>query len=393
MKNITNIEGVYSSAIHSGIKKDKKDLSFIYIPDAYSAAGVFTQNKFAAACISYTKKCIKKNNLKAIIINSGNANAATGETGKRNNKKIAQIAASHLKIKASEVGVASTGIIGEQLPMNMLETGLEKLLEDPYKKEGQLTTEAIMTTDTFAKTVYLEKDIDKKKIIVSGIAKGSGMIAPNMATMLSFIVTNVAITHKVLQKYLSEIVNDTFNMISVDTDTSTNDMVLIFSAGNEKNKLQTQEEVFEFKQMLREACEVLAKKIVMDGEGATKLIEVRVSGAVTLKEARTIAMNIVNSPLVKTAIHGGDPNWGRVMMAIGKEPQVKMNPDKIDLFFGNTHVFSNGKALDYNCTKLKKHLQSKKILIQVNLNLGEASTTAWGCDLTKEYVDINVAYS
>ncbi len=390
--SITDLDGVYGGALHSGIKADKLDLAYLYIPEARGSAGVFTQNKFVAPSVVYTKKILKHNVLKALVVNSGNANAATGSLGAVHVKKTAQIAANKLQLRPSEVAIASTGVIGRVLPFDKLESGLDSLLSAPLQKDGSSVAEAILTTDLVTKEVSVERKIGKKRIRISGITKGSGMIAPNMATTLSFLTTNANIGSSVLQECLSEAVSDSFNMSSVDNDTSTNDMVLIWSTGDYKISLSDRDQLSEFKALLTEACVALAKLIIRDGEGASKLFEVHVRGASNRQDARQIALQIINSPLVKTAIHGADPNWGRVLAAACKDPAVKINPDKIDLSFGSTLLFSKGKIVDYNMDDVVRVLRENDIQIHLDLHLAQGSAVAWGCDLTKGYIDINTQY-
>ncbi|MFC1771126.1 bifunctional glutamate N-acetyltransferase/amino-acid acetyltransferase ArgJ [Candidatus Margulisiibacteriota bacterium] len=394
MKNITDLNGVYASGIHCGIKPKDKDLAFIYVPDAYSSAGVFTKNRFAAPCVSYTKNCLKKTTLKAVIINSGNANAATGKLGEVNNKKIAQSAAKCLGLSSSQVGVASTGIIGEQLPIELITKGVNSLLKDPLVKQGGLAAKSILTTDTRTKTVFVQKKVNNKTIYIAGMSKGVGMIAPNMATTLSFLVTNARIEKKFLQEALIEAVNNSFNIMSVDTDTSTNDMVLILSTGEEQCQISSVSERSAFKELLLEACEDFTKQIISDAEGATKFIEAKVKGAVNKKQAQIVARNIINSPLIKTSVYGGDPNWGRVVMAAGKDPNVKMDLNKTDLSFGNKQILKQGSLVpSLDIKGLKKYLKGKTIIIEVNLNIGQADAKAWGCDMSEQYIALNTEYS
>ena len=390
-KTLCDIQGVYASGAACGIKPEKKDLAFIYVPQAFASAGVFTRNKFPAACVEYTREIMKHGTIKAVVANSGNANAATGEQGLANARQTAQAAAALLHLRPEEVATASTGIIGVQLPMDKIIPGVKALLAEPTKCEGALAAEAIMTTDTFPKEIYLEQATAGGAVLtVAGIAKGSGMIAPNMGTMLAFLATNARISSEKLQQFLAAAVDDSFNMVSVDTDTSTNDVALIFATG--AVDVQAEEEKL-FARMLHDACVQLAVMIARDGEGAERLIEVEVLGALNKEEARKIAMNIINSPLVKCAIHGADPNWGRIVAAAGKDPALAVEPRLIDLFLGPEQILSKGAILDYKKEQAREHLSGKEVYIRVDLHLGEARATAWGCDLTKGYIDINTAYS
>ena len=393
MKTITDIHGVYANGIAAGIKPGKKDLAYIYVPDAVGAAGVFTTNKFRAACVNYTQKMMKRHTVKAVIINSGNANAATGDLGVRNAKRTAQKAATLLKIPATEVVVASTGIIGVQLPIELVEAGLDQLLSTPATRDGAATASAIMTTDLVPKHAYAEAKIGKKIFQVAGIAKGSGMIAPNMATMLGFIVTNATIDSPVLAKWLKEAVDESFNRISVDGDTSTNDMVLAFATGEHSFSVTDPVSNTAFKALLVTVCQDLAKAIARDGEGATKLIEVVVENAANRADAEAIGRSVINSPLVKTALHGADPNWGRVVAAVGKTENVKMNPDKVSVWFGDHAVFKDGVPLTFDRDAVVRHLKESTVLIRISIGLGAGRSKSWGCDLTKGDIDINTEYS
>jgi glutamate N-acetyltransferase/amino-acid N-acetyltransferase len=393
-RNLTNLPGVFASGISAGIKKNgKKDLAFIFVPSAYGSAGVFTRSAFAAPPLLLTKQSMKKGTLRALIVNSGNANAGTGTAGMRDAKETASVAAKLLGIKASEIAVASTGVIGKPLPMDTVKAGLHKLLKNPLARDGDAAAKAIMTTDLTQKEVFMSATIAGQRITVAGCAKGSGMIAPNMATMLGFLVTDAKVDSRTLQRALKVAVDDSFNMTSVDTDTSTNDMVTVFSTGKKGRKVSSATDKKAFTALLTKACQHLAKLIAADGEGATKLIEVEVTGARTQSEARRIALNVVNSPLVKTAIHGADPNWGRVLAAAGKDPSLTVDPRKVDLTFAGAPVMKRGKIVAHNRDKIRKLLSVRDVPIRLNLNVGKGHARAWGCDLTHGYVDINVSYN
>lgn len=393
MSSLTDIEGVYANGMHCGIKPSAKDLAYIYVPNCYASAGVFTRNQFQASSVVYTQHCVQKGTVKAVVINSGNANAGTGEIGTQHTKQIAKKAAQLLGLKPSEVGIASTGRIGQELPIERVLSGVQALLESPLRKEGSQASEAILTTDLCKKETYHAETVGKKTIIVAGFTKGSGMIAPNMATTLSFLATNAQVKKPDLQRLLREAIEDSFNMLSVDTDTSTNDMMLLFSSGEGKCELNTQEEWQAFKNVLWAACIDLAKQIAKDGEGATKLIEVSVVGAAKIKDAKIIAKNVIDSPLVKTAIHGADPNWGRIVAAACRNPDLKINPQKLELLIGNQVIFSKGMPAIFPREAVVNILKQSTVPITLNLHLGKAQATAWGCDLTKGYIDINVEYS
>lgn len=393
-KNVTSLKGVFGGGISAGIKSNgKKDLAFLFIPECYGSAGVFTQSAFIAPPLIVTKEALTKGCVKAIIVNSGNANAATGRVGLRDAKETASLAAKLLGIKAREVAVSSTGVIGRRLPMDVLRNGLQTLLKNPFKQDGTSAARAIMTTDLTKKEVFITGKVAGQRVTVAGFAKGSGMIAPNMATMLGFLVTDAKVDSTTLRSLLKKAVDNSFNMTSVDTDTSTNDMVMAFSTGKKGNKVSSTAAKGEFLALLTKACQHLAKLIAADGEGATKLIEVQVIGARSEREARVIAKNVVNSPLVKTAIHGADPNWGRVLAAAGKDPAVKVDPKRVDLTFAGAPVMRRGEVIPHNRTRIRKLMSVREIPVRLHLNLGTGEATAWGCDLTHGYVDINVSYS
>jgi glutamate N-acetyltransferase/amino-acid N-acetyltransferase len=278
--------------------------------------------------------------------------------------------------------------------MNALLKGLDVLVSrGPYLREGGRAAEAILTTDLTRKEVFYSGIVGGQRVSVSGFAKGSGMIAPNMATMLGFLVTDAKVSSKVLQRLLRKAVDASFNMTSVDNDTSTNDMVLAFSTGERGSVVLSKERQSELLVLLTKACKTLARKIAADGEGATKLIEVTVRGARTISEARKIALNIVNSPLVKTAVHGCDPNWGRVLAAAGKDPAATVKPDRVDLTFAGAKVMRRGAIVKHDRARLRQLMSTAEVKIELGLNLGKGEATAWGCDLTRRYVDINVSYT
>ena len=394
-KKITDISGVYAHGIHCGIKSDtqNKDLSFVYVPGAKASAGVFSKNRFRAPSLDYTARCNKEHQLKAVIVNSGNANAGTGEQGMANVEAITSRAASLLDLAPSEVANASTGIIGVQLPMETLEKGISTLLKDPHARNATAAAEGILTLDTCIKETFVSATIDGQEISIGGFAKGAGMIAPNMGTMLGFLVTDALIDGPALQTMLQRAVEDSFNMVSVDTDTSTNDCVLMFATGEHQISLDNKESSDAFLSLLKEACCNLAKMIAADGEGATKFIEVTVSEGTTTEECKAIALSVVSSPLLKCAVHGADPNWGRVLMAAGKVQDSSLDTNSIEIRFFDTAVYKDGGPASFNREQLIKQLQADEIAISIFLGQGTASAQAWGCDLTKGYIDINTAYN
>ncbi len=392
-QSMSDITGVYATAIAAGIKSKGLDLGLLYVPDAVASAAVFTQHKFKASSVSYTQKCSKRYTLKAMIINSGNANAVTGKQGNIDTKAMATQTATLLGINPNEVGVASTGIIGKPLPMQVIQKGITTLCNQKEKKEGSRLAKAILTTDLVTKATFKQAKIGKKLIQIAGITKGSGMIAPNMATTLGFLVTNAKMSQETLQHCLTKAIDKSYNMLSVDTDTSTNDMVVCFASGEYAINQYDPAQINAFQNLLDEACIDLAMQIAKDGEGATKLIEVQVINAARYQDARKIAKQVCDSPLVKTAIHGEDPNWGRLIMAIGKNHTLKINPDKIKLKLGSEIIVKEGQPVNIDRKRLKTHLQADKVIITVDCMIGKATATAWGCDLTKGYIDINTDYN
>ncbi|MBT5855310.1 bifunctional glutamate N-acetyltransferase/amino-acid acetyltransferase ArgJ [bacterium] len=391
-KSITDIEGVFASGIHCGVKSDKKDLAYIYVPDAVSCAGVFTQNKVVAPSVVHDRKALKSGVIKAAIINSGNANTGLGKSGADNTKKMAQQTADLLGLKTMQVAVSSTGIIGVPLPFEAIESGITSILADPKQKDGQGAAEAILTTDLCTKQVYKEAKIGKKIIQIAGMTKGSGMIAPNMATTLGYLATNANIPQQQLQDALNAAIDMSYNMSSVDTDTSTSDTVLCWATGQHNVNVRNKTEWEAFQTLLNEVCIEMAKLVVRDGEGATKLIEVTINGAPTVKEARAIAKSVIDSPLVKTAIYGNDPNWGRLLMAAGK-PDTRLNPDKLSVFIGDHVLYQDGDAVEFDHEAIVAVLKKDPVNITFELNIGSATATAWGCDLTERYIEINTDYN
>lgn len=385
---------------HIGIKKKRKDLSLLYSKIPAQVAGVFTTNVVKAAPVIWNQQIVKKyEKAQAVVINSGNANACTGKQGVVDTEKMAETTAYSLGLQPKDVLVASTGVIGTFLPIEKICTGIKNIvpmLSDSLDG-GSKAAEGIMTTDTFIKEIAVEFSIDNQIVHIGGMAKGSGMIHPNMATMLSFITTDISISQTLLQKALKETVEDSYHMISVDGDTSTNDMVLVLANGL-ANNIGIQEEneaYFKFKQALQYVNIYLAKQIVKDGEGATKLLEVQIQQAKTKQQAKQLAMSILTSNLVKTAFFGEDANWGRILAAMGYSG-VPFNPSKISINFtskeGSIWLMKQGKVLNFNEQKAKEILKEEEIQIHIFLYEGKEKATAWGCDLSYDYVKINGSY-
>lgn len=393
--SITTPKGFYAGGYAAGIRyTHKKDVGIIYSSTKANAAAVYTQNAFQAAPIQATKDSIaKESKIQAVIVNSGNANACTGETGLQDAFMMRKLTAEKLGVAEHLIAVASTGVIGEYLNMEKVAFGIKNIGYIASKEGADDFQEAILTTDTFPKSSCYELVIDGKKVIIAGAGKGSGMIHPNMATMLGFITTDANVEAKALQNVLREVIDVTFNQITVDGDTSTNDMVLVMANGEAGHSPLSEDhpEWKVFKEGLKKVCEDLAKQIAKDGEGATKLIEVTVKGAKTKKEANIIAKTIVGSSLVKTAVYGKDANWGRIVCAAGYSG-ADIDPDRITVYLGQLLLFHNGLPVPFSEEEAKEYLSGDEIAITVILNSGEAEGKAWGCDLTYDYVKINASY-
>jgi glutamate N-acetyltransferase/amino-acid N-acetyltransferase len=396
---ITAPIGFVAAGINCGLKKNKnkKDLAVVYSEKICSAAGVYTTNTVKGEPLRVTMEHLENANAQAIIVNSGNANTCTGQKGYENAKIMAKLTAESLSLKTEDIIVASTGIIGAHLNMEVIEKGIPDVCS-MISKQGYIDArEAIKTTDTVKKDLSLEIEIEGKKVKIGAMAKGSGMIHPNMATMLSFITTDLNIDSELLKEALQSSVNKSYNMISVDVDTSTNDMVVVLANGMAGNpKITTKDSNYKlFLDALHFLNTDLAKKIAKDGEGATKLIETIVKGAFTEEEAEKIAKTITASSLVKTAIFGADANWGRILCAIGYSG-MEVSPEDISISFesgkGYLTVYENNEPVDFSEEKAKEILSESEIQIIVELKRGEFEAVAWGCDLTYEYVRINGDY-
>lgn len=390
--NKMKMNGVKFSGIFCGVKKNgKKDLAIAVFDEPVMVAGVFTKNLVQAPSVKITKKRIIKNDIKALIVVSGNACVCVKDDEK-DAKKVTEELAKKLKVKSDSIAHAATGVIGVKLPIEKVIDGIPKALEN-LKDDFVDFAKAITTTDAFEKISEKTITIKNKKVNILGIAKGAGMIAPNLATMLVFIFTDAKIKKIAMKRALKECVEDSFNSISVDGDMSTNDMVLIFSTGKANNDEITESDHYEeFKKGLFDVCISLAKQIVKDGEGATKVITIKVDGAKTKKDAEKIARTIATSQLVKTAFFGEDPNWGRIMAAIGRS-NVKIEPKKIKIFIQDKKVVENGvESSDFNEEYLKKLLKSSEVCINVELHMGKAKKLFYTSDLTLDYVKINSSY-
>lgn len=398
---ITVVPGFEAAAAAAQIKYEgRTDMALIYSSVPCVAAGNFTTNVVKAAPVKWDQKIVKQGGaVQAIIVNSGIANACTGEEGMQYCEETAQTAAEVFGIQKEQVLVSSTGVIGKQLPMEKIQAGIHMLAQAKGNDKlcGAEAAEAILTTDTHKKEAAVQLEIGGKTVTIGAMAKGSGMIHPNMCTMLSFLVTDAVIEKEVLQKVLSEDVEETYNMISVDGDTSTNDTVLFLANGLAQNAsiCPGTEEYKAFAAAVHTVNEQLAKAIAGDGEGATALLEVEVVGAADKEQAKKISKSVVCSNLTKTAVAGHDANWGRILCAMGYAG-VSFVPEQVDLFLesaaGTVQILSDGVALPYSEEKATEILSEEKVKILADLKLGDGKATAWGCDLTHGYIDINADY-
>jgi len=401
IQNITNVKGFTCWGAHTGVKSMRRDLALIFSEVPASAAATFTQNKVVAEPIKVSRRHVADGKAQAIVINAGNANACTGEQGRQGAEAMVETMAEELGIAKELVLVASTGLIGKEFPTDEIVAGIRENVKKLSNKSnaGSFLANAILTTDTFAKEGFTEFEIDGKEAHMAGIAKGSGMIHPNMATMLSFIVTDVAITPELLNKSVKKAVDRSFNMITVDGDTSTNDMVGVLAngmAGNEELQSEDDPGYAEFMKQLQNMMIHLAKLIVSDGEGASKFIEYKVVNAPDEIIARKLVRTISNSNLVKTAMYGRDPNWGRVICAAGNA-EVPFDYKDVDLYIGEektlVKVLEEGKPLEFDRNYMKKVLRESHVRIQLDMRSGEAEATGWGADLTTDYVVFNSVYT
>ena len=408
-QELKDIEGLQVSSVSADLYKNgRDDLSLFYFPDGSNYSVAYTQSSIVSESITWNRQNTK-NNIKALVVNTKNANTFTGEQGLNSLDDIAKTLVESLKelekensyekTKVKDILFASTGVIGEKFPLEKIKTNIPHLVSNLRINKNKLIwlklASAIMTTDTKPKVAYSEFKLGDKIIKIAGIAKGSGMIAPNLATMLSFIFTNADISSVVLNKYLNRVLSNTFNATTVDSDTSTNDMVAIFATKKIKNKnLNTisSKEALKFQKALKLVCLELSKQIVVDGEGAKKFITVKIINSETIERAKNIAFSIANSPLVKTAIAGEDPNWGRILMGIGKSGE-KIDSKKIIIKLGEFTVAENGKISEsYNEEKLQEYMKWDSIIIEVDLKQGKEHFECYTCDFTHDYIDINAHY-
>ena len=392
---VTSARGFYAGATYAGIKKESEgvlDLGILRSEVPCVAAAMFTTNRVRGAPVVLSQERIASGRATAVVVNSGCANASTGEPGLNDAAEMANLTAEVTGIPAEDILVASTGVIGQRLPMKLIRDGIKRITLSA--DGGHQLAKAIMTTDTVPKEIALAVTGHKHRYVIGGVVKGVGMVHPNLATMLCFLATDAAVDADFLKSALKKAVDTSFNMVSIDGDTSPNDTVLIMAngmAGNDPiSAADRQAEIFQ--QALNQVCIYLAKSIARDGEGATKLIEVTVGGALNTADARIAARTIVSSPLVKAALYGNDPNWGRVLSAAGRSG-AEVVESKVDLYIGNFCLVKAGSPLPFDRAEVAKLLDRPEVLINLQLNLGTATATAWGCDLTEEYVTINSKYT
>ncbi|HEX9568318.1 MAG TPA: bifunctional glutamate N-acetyltransferase/amino-acid acetyltransferase ArgJ [Rhodospirillales bacterium] len=394
--NLPAVDGVVFATAEAGIKyRNRRDVLLAIFDKGTTVAGVFTQSKCPSAPVEWCKAALKPGRARALLVNSGNANAFTGKRGSEAVKASAAMVADLLGCKPKDVFLASTGVIGEPLDPQKFAAVLGKTAKRAAPGPWLDAASAIMTTDTYPKGATRRVQIGDATVTINGIAKGAGMIAPDMATMLAFVVTDAALPANVLQALLAKGVRGSFNAITVDGDTSTSDTLLMFAtgkAGNPKINAAGDKRLRAFRAALDDLLRDLAHQVVRDGEGARKFVEIRIAGATSKKSARRIAMSVANSPLVKTAIAGEDANWGRVVMAVGKagEPADR---DRLSISFGDIRVAANGERdPDYSEAAASAYMKNQHIVITVDLGIGKGRDTVWTCDLTKEYVAINGDY-
>lgn len=399
--SVTAAKGFMAAGVEAGIKyQNRKDMAMVYSKTPCRAAGVFTTNVVKAAPVLWDKEVVESEwEAQAIVVNSGIANACTGKLGYEYCRETAGAAADALEISPQSVLICSTGVIGMQLPMEKMTEGVRMLAKaiKPGEEAGTDAAKAIMTTDTRNKQVAVKVMIGGKEVTIGGMCKGSGMIHPNMCTMLAFVTTDVNISKKLLQEALSADVQDTFNMVSVDGDTSTNDTLLVLANGQAGNPEITEKgaDYDTFVEALHYVNETLAKKIAGDGEGATALFEVKVIRADNKEDAKTLAKSVITSSLTKAALFGHDANWGRILCALGYSG-AKFDPEAIELYLessaGKILIFKDGMAADYSEEEATRILSCSEVTALVDMKMGEAEATAWGCDLTYDYVKINADY-
>jgi glutamate N-acetyltransferase / amino-acid N-acetyltransferase len=389
--NATTPQGFQAHGLRCGVRAQEKDLALLWCDSVASAAGMFTTNQVKAAPLLVCQEALSDGRARCVLVNSGNANACTGKQGMADAREMVQLASYHLDIAPSEVLLCSTGLIGRTLPMDKLRSGIPLLKEGLSKDGGQRAAEAIMTTDAFIKTQAAVATIKGKEFHIGGMAKGAGMIHPKLATTLGFLTTDVTIAPKLLKEALASAMDVSFNSITVDGDTSTNDTVLVLAGGCSEVEIHHGESLEIFISALTQVAQALAKMVVKDGEGARRLVELVVSGAPSVESAKRVAETIAGSLLVKTMLVGGEPNWGRVIAAAGRSG-VTIEPDKMALWFGDTQVVEGGLGLPANLQQAATVLQAAEVRILLDLGLGPAESTIWTCDINEKYVVLNGSY-
>ena len=392
---VTTVRGFSAGATYAGLKtyaEDKLDLGLIFSEAPCVAAGVFTTSTIRSPSVTVDREHLAAGKVSGLIVNSGIANTGVGDQGYKDAKEMAAIAARHLGVKPQEILVCSTGIIGVELPMSLVRTGVEKI--QLSAEGGNSVARAMMTTDTRPKEVAVSCEVDGCQVNIGGIAKGSGMIHPNMATMLAFVTTDAALEQEFLQTALKEVADASFNMLTVDGDTSTNDTLVVMANGLAGNRpiAAGSPDAATFKEALLEVCVLLTRELARDGEGASRLIVVEVVGARDKADARKAARTIASSNLIKAAVHGADPNWGRVLMALGRSGAA-VEEKSIDLFLNGVCIMEGGTPVPFHRDVVVALMRGPEVTFRVQLNLGDGEATAWGCDLTEEYVIINSAYT
>lgn len=384
--------GFLASGVNCGVRRYRPDIGLIYTEKDCVAAGVFTLNECKAAPVVYSQALLPSNKVRAIVTNSGQANAATGPEGVANNLKMIQAVASELKVDPRQVLAASTGVIGAQLAIDKIVESIPELVERSTDVAENFAL-AILTTDLVPKTVTTVVPLSGGDVRITGISKGSGMIHPNMATMLGYLLTDLKMTPELAQSLLREVTDVSFNMISVDGDSSTNDCNFLMASGETGIELKTDADFHAFKKALTEVSQFLAQAIAADGEGASKLLQVKLSGSPSLELAQRAARGVTLSPLIKTAMHGEDPNWGRILARLGAEKVPAHCLEKMTLHLQGQLLFANGSPQVFDRDQVRALLKQPKIHIDIDLHSGTESATAWGCDLSKKYVEINTEYS
>lgn len=383
-----------AAALNCGIKKRKKDLALIVSSVSAVACGMFTQNRVKAAPVLVCKEHLKGTTAQAIIVNSGNANCCTGEQGLKDAYKMTELVARRLGLEANDILVASTGVIGKELPMGNIKEGISKLMDNLNRESSRSVAEAILTTDKVPKEIAVKIKIKDKDVTIGAVAKGAGMVHPNMATMLCFITTDAYITRRALKSALADSVNRSFNAISVDGDMSTNDAVIALANGSAGNVLldKRDKDFPVFSKALDFVTEYLAKAIVRDGEGATKFVRINVKNVKTTEGAKRIARKLSTSALFKTALFGQDPNWGRIAASVGASGVI-FNPEKLDIYLGNAKVLRNGAGCMKDKAALSRLFKNRDLDVTIDLNSGTKEYGMWTCDLSSEYITINAHYS